>query len=113
MDCKSQESQSPIYDGGSDHKTRIESAADDASKRVPALTVEPVPELVKSLLGQEQSGPVIEVGIKFVDHGLISEHTEEAGDEGENVDEGEDADADKELLLLGLELERSDGEVLG
>lgn len=87
MDGKPEDLQGPINQRGSDHKTGIESAPDDPTKRVPALTIEPIPELVKPLLGKENGGPVIEVGIELVDHGLVAEDAEQASDEGEDVDE--------------------------
>lgn len=39
-----------------------------------------------------------------MDHALISEHTEEASDKCENVDESEDRNSKEKLLLLRLQL---------
>jgi hypothetical protein len=38
-----------------------------------------------------------------VDHGLVAEHAEEAGDEGQHIDEAEDRHSEQELLLFGLQ----------
>lgn len=113
VDGEPEEPQAPVQHGGGDHEARVEGAADNAAERVPALAVEPVPELVEPLLGQEQGGPVVEVRVELVDHGLVAEDAEEAGGEGQHVDEAEDGDPDQELLLLGLELEGPEGEVAG
>ena len=40
-----------------------------------------------------------------MDHGLVSEDTEEASHEGQDVDEAEDRDSDQKLLLLRLQLQ--------
>ena len=37
----------------------------------------PVVEAVEALVGQELGGPVVEVGVELVDHGLISEDREQ------------------------------------
>ena len=34
-------------------------------------------EAVEALIGQELGGPVVEVGVELVDHGLISEDREQ------------------------------------
>lgn len=105
MDGEAEESERPVDDGGGDHEARVEGPTDDAAKRVPALGVEPVPELVEALLGEEESGSVVEVGVEFVDHGLVAENAEQSGDEGQEVDEAENGDSDQELLLLGLQFQ--------
>lgn len=87
MDGEAEEAEGPVDEGGGDHEARVESAADDATQRVPALGVEPVPEVVEAVLGEVEGSTVIEVGIELVDHGLVAEDAEEAGDEGEEVDE--------------------------
>lgn len=111
MDEESQKAQEPVNESRGDHETGVKRPTDDAAERVPALGVEPVPELVKAFLGQELGDPVIEVWIKLMDHGFVTENAEETSDESQDVDEAKDGDADQELLLLGLELEASDGEV--
>lgn len=40
-----------------------------------------------------------------MDHGLVSEDTEEASHEGQDVDEAEDRHSDQKLLLLRLQLQ--------
>ncbi|KAF2556574.1 hypothetical protein F2Q68_00016274 [Brassica cretica] len=42
------------HDGGGDHETWIKRASDDTAERVPALGVEPVPELVEAFLLEEE-----------------------------------------------------------
>lgn len=109
MDGEPEESEGPVDDGGGDHKARVEGAAHDAAERVPALIVEPVPKLVEALLGEEEGGSIVEVGVELVDHALVAEDAEEADGEGEDVDEGEDGDADQELLLLRFQLRDDEG----
>lgn len=104
MDGKPEEAQAPVEEGGGDHETGVEGAANDAAEGVPALGVEPVPEVVEAVLGEVQGCPVVEVGVELVDHALVAEDAEEAGDEGEDVDEAEDGDPDQKLLLLRLQL---------
>lgn len=110
MDCEPEEFQAPVDDSGSDHQTRVESPTHDPTHRVPALGIEPVPELVETLLGKEERGAIVEVRVEFVDHALVSEDAKETGDESEDIDEAEDCDPDQKLLLLGLQLQRFDGE---
>lgn len=40
-----------------------------------------------------------------MDHALVAEDAEEAGDEGQDVDQAQEAHPDQELLLLRLELQ--------
>lgn len=103
MDGEAEEAQDPVDDGGCDHETRVERPADDAAKRIPALGVEPVPEVVEAVAGEVEGGAVVEVGVELVDHGLVAEDAEEAGDEGQHIDEAEDRHSDQELLLFGLQ----------
>lgn len=105
MDGKGEEAEDPVDEDGSDHEARVERAANDPAERVPTLGVEPVPELVEAIAGEEEGGAVVEVRIELMDHGLVAEDAEEANGEGEHVDEGEGSHADQELLLLGLETE--------
>lgn len=105
MDGKAEEAENPVDDGGGDHKPRVDGPTDDAAEWVPALGVEPVPELVEALFGEEEGGAIIEVGVEFMDHGLVAEDTEESSDEGKDVDEEEDRHSDQELLLFGLQFQ--------
>ncbi|KAI8021871.1 hypothetical protein LOK49_LG03G03142 [Camellia lanceoleosa] len=73
VDSEAEEVKRPVDKSDSDHKTRVMSAIDDATQRVPPLKVKLVPQLVKTLLGQEQSGPIIKVGIELMDHPLLAE----------------------------------------
>lgn len=72
MDSKPEESQYPVDEGSSDHKARVKRTPNDTPKGIPTLRVKPVPELVKTFLSQVQSRSVIEIGIEFVDHALVS-----------------------------------------
>lgn len=71
------------------HKHKIEKKNQIKSNQrinnVPALGVKPVPELVETLLGQEEGRTVVKVGIELVDHGLIAENAEETSDESQDV----------------------------
>lgn len=98
-----EEAEDPVNDGGGDHETRVERSADDAAQRIPALGVEPVPEVVEAVAGEVEGGAVVEVGVKLVDHGLVTKHAEETSDEGQDIDETEDRHSDQELLLFGLQ----------
>lgn len=86
MNGEAEESESPVDEGGGDHEAGVEGAADDPAEGVPALGVEPVPEVVEALLGQVEGSAVIEIGIELVDHGLVAKDAEEARNEGEDVD---------------------------
>jgi hypothetical protein len=51
MDGEAEEAKDPVDDGSGDHETRVERPADDAAQRIPALGVEPVPEIVEAVAG--------------------------------------------------------------
>lgn len=106
MDGEGERAEEAVEQRGGDHEAREEGAADDAAERVPALEIEPVPELAESMVGEEERGAVVEVGIELVDHGLVAEHGEEADDEREHVDERQRRDPEQELLLLRLQPQR-------
>lgn len=80
----------PVNEGSGDHETRIQGSTDDPAEWIPALGIEPVPKFVKALLSQILSNSVIEVGIKLVDHALVTKHTEQTGNERQNVNQEED-----------------------
>jgi hypothetical protein len=105
MDSEAEEAEEPVNDGGGDHETRVECTADDATKRVRAIGIEPVPKLVEAILCEVESGAVIEVGIELMDHGLVAENAEEASDESEDIDEAKDCDSEQKLLLFGFHFE--------
>lgn len=42
-------------------RTGVDGASDDSAERVPRAIIEPVVKLVKALLGQETSGPVVKI----------------------------------------------------
>lgn len=105
MDGKGEETEGAVDEGSGDHEAGVESAADDATEGIPALRVEPVPELIKAVAGEEKGGAIVEIGVELVDHGLVAKNAEEADGECKDVDEGEGGGADQELLLLGLELD--------
>lgn len=86
MDGETEESESPVDEGGGDHEARVEGPANDPTQRVPALRIEPVPEVVESLVSQEECSTVIEIGIELVDHGLVAKHAEKASDECQDID---------------------------
>jgi len=106
VDGEGERAEEAVEQCGGHHETREERAPDDAAERVPALGVEPVPELAEAVLGEEERGAVVEVGVELVDHGLVAEDGEEADGEGEHVDERQRRDAEQELLLLRLEPQR-------
>lgn len=106
VDGEGERAEEAVEQRGGDHEAREERPADDAPERVPALGVEPVPELAEAVLGEEERGAVVEVGVELVDHGLVAEDGEEADGEGEHVDERQRGDAEEELLLLRLEPQR-------
>jgi hypothetical protein len=106
VDGEGERAEEAVEQRRGDHEAREECSAHDASEWVPALGVEPVPELAEAILGEEERGAVVEVGIELVDHGLVAEDGEEADGEGEHVDECQRRDAEQELLLLRLEPQR-------
>lgn len=99
----------PVHEGSGNHEARVKRAADDPTERVPTLGIKPVPELIEALLGEEEGGPVIEVGIELVDHALVPQNAEEARDEGQNVHQAQDRHPYQHLLLLRLQLEGLEG----
>lgn len=105
MNCKPEKPNGPVKEGSCDHETRVKSAADDTAQWIPTLRIKPVPELVESLLGEEEGDPVIEVRIEFVDHALVPQHAEEPRDECQDVHQAQDRDPKEQLLLLRLQLQ--------
>ena len=67
-----EEAHRPVDERGRNHEARVQRAAHNAAQRVPALIVEPIPELVEPLLRQVERGAVIEVGVELVDHALVA-----------------------------------------
>ena len=106
VDGEGERAEEAVEQRGGDHQPGEERAPDDAAERVPALVVEPVPELGVAVLREVERGAVVEVGVELVDHGLVAEHGEEAHGEGEHVDERQRGHAEEQLLLLRLEPQR-------
>lgn len=103
MNEEAEKPQRPVNQSGGDHETWIKRTADDPTERIPTLRVEPVPKLVEAFLGKEKGRTVVEIRIELVDHGFVSENTEETSNEGQDIYETEDRNTDQELLLLRLQ----------
>ncbi len=72
-DRQIEEIQDVKYCRGGDHQTRVNGATDDSTQWIPGSVVKPVVEGVKTMVGQEFGGAVVEIGVEFVDHGLETE----------------------------------------
>jgi hypothetical protein len=60
-----------MVDGASGHhEAGIDGATYNSAQRIPGPIVEPVVEGVEALLRQVLGGPVVEIGIELVNHGL-------------------------------------------
>ncbi len=71
-----------VEDGSrGDHEPGVDGAADDPPQRIPSAIVKPIVKAVEALVGQILGGPVIEVGIELVNHGLVAKHGEETDGE--------------------------------
>ena len=57
---------------------RVDGASDNTAQRVPGVLIEPVPEVVEALAGQEARDAIVEVWIKLVDHAFIFDHREKS-----------------------------------
>ncbi|KAK8636540.1 hypothetical protein V6N13_124285 [Hibiscus sabdariffa] len=94
MDDETKEMEDAVSESSGHHEAKVKGVVDDSAQWVPTFVVEPVPEIIKSILGKVKSGTVIEVGVEFMYHRFITKEGEKTGDEGQDVDETEDGDMD-------------------
>ena len=63
-------------------------------------------KVIKSLIGEELGGPVVEIRIELVDYALEAQHGEEARGEGQDGGQDKNAQLHEALLLLPVDSKR-------
>lgn len=67
----------PMDGARRDHETRVDSAAYNATERVPGALVEPVQEVVEAVDYHVIRSAIVEPRVELVDDALIADHREE------------------------------------
>lgn len=62
--------QQPVNASGRDHQTGIDCSADNSAQRIPSSFVEPVQEIVETMLDHVRRGPIVEPNKKKTQFGI-------------------------------------------
>jgi hypothetical protein len=82
----------PMEETSRSHNPRVHCSSHNPSKRIPALRIKPIPELVNPVAYEILRRPIIKPGIELVDDTFKPDNRENANQDGHHTDDGKNDD---------------------